>query len=536
MKQIVILLSYLLLFTLVSCADSTPKKQARTQVFRYNQASALHSLDPAFAKDQASIWVARQLFNTLVEVDENLNIQPSIAKKWEFSNDGKRITFHLRDDVYFVNENGQQENLTSIDVAYSLQRLIDPKVASPGAWVFNGRVADYNPFVAKSDYVFELNLKAPFQPIMGILSMQYCSIVSKKSVEKFGKEFRSNPVGSGPFQLKKWSEGEALFMAKNPNYWEKDAQGQNLPYLDGVKVTFNENKRTAFTDFVNGNLEFISGLDGSYKDEVLTKEGELQANFQGKIIMEKSPYLNTEYLGFNLKNPSNKVLLNEKVRKAINYGFDRSKMIRYLRNNIGKPAVHGFIPPGLPGHNNQLKGFDYNPEKAKQLLKQAGYSNTNLVPEIVLETSSSYKDLCIYIQRQLLEIGIRLRIEMVPPSFLREKMSKGESDFFRASWIGDYPDAETFLTVFYGGNPAPPNYTRFKNQNFDKLYNLALIETDDEKRHAFYRDMDKEIINNAPIIPLFYDEVVRFSQPYVKGLKMNAFNWLTLKKVKLVDN
>lgn len=504
------------------------------KIFKYNQPSALYSLDPAFAKDQASIWIAKQLFNTLVEVDENLNLKPSLATKWDVSEDGLSYTFYLRDDVFFSNKEGATaEKLTAKDVVFSFERLINPKTASPGAWVFNGRVDEEKPFVAVDDFTFQLNLKSAFQPIMGILSMQYCSIVSEKAVKQFGLDFRKNPVGSGAFSLKIWKEGETLILEKNKNYWEKDKSGTSLPYLDGVRVSFNENKRSAFLDFTEGETHFLSGIDASYKDDLLTEIGELKEEWGDRIEMTKTPYLNSEYLGFLMSDGGSNVLKDKRVRQAINYGFDRRKMVQFLRNNIGKPAEQGFIPPGLPAYNPNQKGYTFNREKASKLLKEAGYSQKNPMPEITLATTSSYKDICVFMQQQLNDLGFNIKLELMPPSFLREKMSKGDTQFFRASWIADYPDAETFLTVFYGGNPAPPNYTNFKNKNFDTLYEQALQTNDIEKRILLYQKMDSILIEEAPIVPLFYDEVVRFQQKNIFGMKINAFNLLDLKTVKL---
>ena len=305
-----------------------------------------------------------------------------------------------------------------------------------------------------------------------------------------------------------------------------------FPYVDGVKVTFIENKRNAFLKFKEGELDMLSGIDASYKDEVLSKEGDLLPELKAKINLLRSPYLNTEYLGILMKGQKNKALQNKKVRQALNYGFDRAKMIQYLRNNIGVPATSGFIPKGLPSFDSQqVKGYTYQPDKAKQLLKEAGYPEGKGLPFITLETTDSYKDLCTFMLKQWNEIGIKTEMELHPPSFLRSKTAKGESGFFRASWIGDYPDGETYLTVLYGGNPAPPNYTQFKNEKYDRLYQRALLENDDAKRHKLYREMDQILIEEAPIIPLYYDEVLRFVQKDVADLGVNAFNLLNLKKV-----
>lgn len=528
------LLILLIFFSSCGGEKNNETIQSEKKIFKYNQASALYSLDPAFAKDQASIWVAKQIFNTLVEVNEHLEIVPALAKSWEVSEDAKSIKFNLRNDVYFQkNDIDGGALLKASDIVYSFNRLIDPELASPGAWVFNDRVDEEQPFVALDDFTFQINLKEPFQPILGILSMQYCSVVSQKCVEHFGKDFRKYPIGSGAFKLKVWKEGEALILEKNENYWEKDEKGNVLPYLDGIRISFSENKRAAFLDFTEGKTDFLSGIDASYVEEVLTEEGTLKDEWKNKIEMTKTPYLNTEYLGFLFNDKGADILKDKRVRQALNYGIDRESMVKYLRNNIGKAAINGFIPPGLPGYNPNRKGYTYKPDLAKKLLKEAGYETNKKMNQLSLQTTASYQDLCVFIQKQLNEIGFNIELELVPPSFLREKMSKGDAQFFRASWIADYPDSETFLTVFYGGNPAPPNYTQFKNQKYDELYVKAMKTSDLGRRLNLYAQMDEILIEEAPVMPLFYDEVVRFNQIGISGMKINAFNLLDLKTVQL---
>ncbi len=518
---------------------TSAKAKENAKVFYYNQASGISSLDPAFAKDQANIWATNQLFNGLVQMDDDLNIRPCIAKSWDISEDGLTYTFTLREDILFhVDEQLDEESrkVTAQDVEYSLNRLIDPKVASTGAWLFNERLAKDKPFEATDKYTFVMRLAKPFRPMLGILSMQYCSIVPKEVVEHHGKEFRVHPVGTGPFKLKLWKENDALVMLKNDDYFEKDTDGTPLPHLDAVRVSFIENKRNSFLKFKDGDLHFLSGIDATYKDDLLSAEGKLKVEWKDKVKLLRSPYLNTEYLGFLMKDNDITALQKKQVRQAINYGFDREKMVRFLRNNIGIPASSGFVPQGLPSFDSQkVQGYTYNPAKARELLKEAGFENGQGLPEITLETVDSYKDLCTYIQNQLAEIGIKVKLELHPPSFLRSKIAKGESNFFRGSWIGDYPDSETYLTVFYGGNPAPPNYTQFNNAEYDQLYQKALLTNDDAARFAIYQQMDQILIEEAPLVPLYYDEVLRFVQKDVQHLGVNAFNLLTLKYVQLAD-
>ncbi|MDR1792766.1 MAG: ABC transporter substrate-binding protein [Bacteroidales bacterium] len=535
---------FLCLLLLYAC-NFGKNKETRT-VFRYNESAGITSLDPAFAKDQANIWACNQLYNSLVQIDSDLNIEPCIAREWTISEDGKIYRFSLRNDVVFHQTDYFQfstpvRKLTASDVVYSFNRLMSPQTASPGAWIFNMVDIDNQgnyAFFALNDSTVEIRLRSHFPPFLSLLSMQYCSIVPHEAIEKFGKDFRRYPVGTGCFQLKTWKEGVKMVMVKNPHYFEKDANGTTLPYLDAVSVSFIIDKQTAFMEFIKGNLDFLSGIDASYKDELLTKSGSLNPVYQSIIYMQSMPYLNTEYLGFYLteEQNSNNPLLKKEVRQAINYGFDRQKMLRFIRNNIGTPGINGMLPLSLPPFENlsQSIGYTYDPQKAEQLLEKAGYPKGKNMPTIKLYATESYMDIIEYIAHQLQLLGMPIEIEKMQPAILRQFSSQGKIPFFRASWIADYPDGENYLSLFYSANKSPkgPNYTHYSNPEFDKLYLQSLAVIDNAQRLQLYHKMDSLIIADAPVVVLYYDRVLRFIQKNVSGMEINAMNLLILKKVK----
>jgi peptide/nickel transport system substrate-binding protein len=364
--------------------------------------------------------------------------------------------------------------------------------------------------------------------------------VPHEVVEKYGKDFRRHPCGTGPFELVAWEEDQAMIMKKNPNYFEKDSVGNRLPYLNGIKITFLQNKATEFLEFQQKRLDFINDIDPSFKDEVLTKAGELRKQWKDKIKLVKHTGLTIEYLGFlcdsSLGVVKNLVTKDVKIRQAINYGFNRKKMILYIRNSIGTPATSGFVPAGFPSFDSsKVKGYHYDQQKALQLLKEAGYPNGVGLPPLKLLTVPLYGDIASYIANELLQIGIKINVEVVQKSLLLEQTAKSEALFFRGSWIADYPDAENFLSVFYGKNPAPPNYTRYNNPKFDKLYEAALSEKNDSIRYSLYRQADQIMIKDAPVVPLWYDMIIWMVQPNVKNFIPNSQNLLELRRVKIEE-
>lgn len=535
---------YRLIFLVLWLSGCGNHQSEEDQVFRYNQPEGLTTLDPAFAKSQAVMWATHQLYNTLIEVNDRLQLVPGLAHKWVVSDDGKSYRFWLRDSIYFhddpVFQHGKGRKMTAEDVVFSLSRIVDKQTASPGAWIFNGRVDTVQPFKVINDSIFELHLQKPFPPILGILSMKYCSIVAKEAVMHYGKDFRRHPVGTGPFLLHQWEEGQAMVLHRHPRYHEKDEYGISLPYLKALKVSFYDNKATEFLEFRQGRLDFVNDIEASFKDEVLTKRGELKKEWEGRIILNKHPYLNTEYLGI-LFDPQNEwvkasPLRLKKVRQAMNHAIDRKKMMLYLRNSIGTPAVSGFVPAGLPSFDmDNVKGYDYDPVKARQLLDEAGYP-AGKAGVITLKTIPIYAELGSFVAKQLEEVGLKVQVESIQRATLLEEIAKSRALFFRGNWIADYPDAENYLSVFYSKNPAPPNYTRYKNAEFDALYEKALITTDDSIRYSIYQQMDQIVMNDAPVIPLWYDMVIHLVSPNVRGFKPNALNMLELRHVSKLEH
>ena len=512
-------------------------KQEDLQIFYYNEARGVTTLDPAMAKSQSIIWPMHQIYNTLLVLDDDLNVQPSLTKSWEISADNKIYTFHLRNDVYFQDnpafENGKGRKLNAQDVAFSLNRIIDPKTASTGAWVFNGRIAK-DGFKSLDDSTFQLTLIKPFHPILNILTMDYASIIPKEVVEKYGNDYGRHPCGTGPFALQYWDEGQNLVLRKNPNYWEKDSLGVRLPYLDAISISFNSNKATEFLGFRQKKLSFINDIDPAFKDEVISKSGHLRPKWEKLIHMQKHPYLNVEYLGILMdqENPlvKNSPLKDKRIRQAIAYAIPKEQLIMYLRNSIGLPATGGFVPAGMPSENaEKVKGFHFNPQKSKELLADAGYPSGRGLPEIVLETSPENADIASFIARQADNVGIKIRVEVGQKSVILQKTAKSESMFFIGTWIADYPDTENYMAVFNSKNPAPPNYTRFNDKRYDRLYNSSLLENNDSTRYAIYREMDQIVMDETPVIPIYYDEVIWLMQPNLRGFHPNALNMLQLK-------
>lgn len=531
------------------------KKESETKykILRYNQGDeGLTSLDPAFSRSKPNIRAVTQLFNGLVELDNALKVQPSLAKTWEISEDGLTYTFHLEQGVIFhdhaVFANGKGREVTSDDFVYSFRRIIDSTVASPGAWIFNdkvlrnpsGKIAD-TCFKAVDKYTLRIYLDRPFPAFLEILAMSYAFVVPKEAIEAFGKDFRVHPIGTGPFLFKQWQENTTLIFLKNPHYWRKDSLGKALPYLDAIQVSFINDKTLAFLTFSQGKLDFLIGIEDNSPELFLEQDGTLKEEFHHRVKFDKQDYLFTEYLGFQLDTSYYKdrkhPFFNKKVRQALSYAINREELIIYLRYNIGDKATEGIVPTAIPYFTeHKVKGYDYHPQKALELLKQAGYEHPSDLPEIKLYTSAPYKYIAEFLQKQWDNLGIKVKIEVNQGSTHRDMIDRGTAHFFRASWMGDYPDAENYLSLFYSKNftPTGPNKCHYHNPAFDALFEKAIKETDYNKRYQMYQALDQMVMDDCPVIVLFYDEIIRLTQPYIKGLEVNAMNTITLEKVDIV--
>ena len=611
MKKILLILSLIALF---SCG-SKKNDNENLKIFKYNESAGILTLDPIYAKDLPHIWACNQIFNGLVAFDDEMNVVPAIAKSWDISDDGMTYTFVLRDDVYFhedgcfvktprrqdaktprlllgdsvtrsLGDLSKTRKVVAQDFVYSFNRVLDRKLNSSGSWIFsnverrqrttdNGQQSLEYALTAVNDTILEIKLTQPFPAFLGILSMTYASVVPQEAVEYYGTEFGRHPVGTGPFKFQYWKEGVKLVFRKNPIYFEfektprcQDAKipsnlddsvtrslgdSIRLPYLDAVSISFLIDKQVAFMEFIKGKFHFMSGIDARYKDELLTRDGQLRDEYQDEIYLIREPYLNTEYLAFFLGDGD--TLGKDRslaLRQAVSYSIDREKMLRYLRNGIGTPGNQGIIPAGLPGYEDAKTprhqdtklgdsvtrslgvseiGYPYNPKKAEQLLKD----NALVGYELKLYTTQDYIDIAKFVQSALTEVGLNCKVEEMMPAALREKRANGNLPFFRSSWVADYPDAENYLSLFTTNNftPQGPNYTHYSNEKFDELYQKSLTCNDLQERAKIYREMDSLMMAEAPVVILFYDEVLRFVNKDVEGLGSNPTNMLNLKKVKI---
>lgn len=516
----------LLIISIFSCQERLEVDQSK--VFKLNRYDNISSLDPINARTQANTWACNLMYNSLVSINDNLEIVPDIAKSWTISTDGKTYQFNLRQDAYFHKHPLFGKDSTRIvsahDFVFSFDRLKDPEVGGAGGWIMN----NIDHYEAINDSTLNITLKEAYPPFLGLISMKYASVVPKELFKNGNQAFLEHPIGTGPFQYKLWEDNIKLVLRKNPLYYEYDEQGNRLPYLEAVNFSFLPEKNSEFLELIKGNLDMMADLDPSYKDEVLTPLGELNPKYASTLALQKVPYLSTVYLSFYLDR-ANAVPLS--LRQAMNYGIDKQKIIKYLMKGQAFAADGGFIPKGLPGHSSD-SGYPFDPSKSRILIQEYKDKHGKITP-IEITTVQEYVDVCEYIAAEMAKLGLPLVVNVVPGPTMRDGKSTGKFNLFRANWGADYPDAENFLSLFYSKNFAPegPNYSHYKNSTFDELYQGAFKIQNSQQRAKYYQKMDALMMQQAPIIPLFYDQTTLFLNKRVKNFSMSPIKLLNLTRV-----
>jgi peptide/nickel transport system substrate-binding protein len=532
-------------------------------VFRMNEVEDFRNLFPLNITEVVSHRISNQVYEGLVKLSQaDLTIVPSLAEKWEKNADATQWTFYIRKGVKFHDDacfaDGKGREVTAKDFKYCFDRLC---TASPENQhfddTFKDRVAGANEYMQSTrdkkadangvsgikvidDYTIQISLTRPFAGFLNILSTPGCWVYPQEAYEKYGVDMRAKCVGTGPFQVKSIKEGEAVILERNPNYWNVDEHGNQLPYLDAVKYTFIKEKKSELLEFKRGNLDMIFRLPIEMIPDIL---GELDHAKEGNqpFEMQVVPAMSIFYYGFQHQGD---IFNKKEVRLAFNYAIDREKIVNYTLQGEGVPGTFGIIPPSFKDYDSKaLKGYTFDRDKASKLLAAAGYPAGKGFPKLTLQINSGGGDRNIQtaevIQKMLKEnLNIDVEINVMPQTEHLESIETGKAQFWRAGWSADYPDPETFLTLLYSKHiPAKLsdksylNSVRYTSARFDSLFTAALQEVDDKKRFDLYRQADQQAIDDGAIMPIFYDENYRLVQTNVRNFPANAMEYRDMSRV-----
>lgn len=533
-------------------------------VFRMNEVEDFRNLYPLNITEVTSHRIVNQVYEGLVKLSQaDLTILPSLAEKWEKNADASQWTFYLRKGVKFHDDpcfsDGKGREVTAKDFKYCFEKLCSssPENQQFGN-TFKDRVVGANEFFQSTvdkkpmtdvtgikivdDYTIQISLLHPFAGFLNILSTPGCWVYPQEALEKYGVDMRVKCVGTGPFQVKSIKEGEVAILERNPNYWNVDEFGNQLPYLDAVKYTFIKEKKSELLEFKRGNLDMIFRLPIEMIPDIL---GELDHAKEGNspFEMQVVPAMSIFYYGFQHQG----TIFNKKeVRLAFNYAIDREKIVNYTLQGEGVPGTFGIVPPCFKEYNTKaLKGYTFDVDKARKYLATGGYPDGKGFPKLTLQINSGGGDRNIQtaevIQKMLKEnLNVDVEINVMPFAEHLESLETGKAQFWRTGWSADYPDPETFLTLLYSKHIPEKitdksylNSVRYKSVRFDSLFVLAMQEVDDKKRMDLYRQADQQAIDDGAIMPIFYDENYRLLQTNVKNFPANAMEYRDMARVYL---
>lgn len=563
MNRLISLLILLLIFT--ACKESISNKDKLIPAeggryyggtLRYNEEEFLKSLYPLNITEVTGHRIAEQIYEGLVKFNQQtLAIEPSIAKSWDINPEGTLYTFHLRNDVYFHDDpcfkDGKGRRVTAYDIKYCFDRLSFHNPAdNQGFWIFKDVVKganEYNEATSNNiipeagvegikvinDSTISIELYSPFSVFLSRLGLIFAKVYPQEAVETYGSEMRVKCVGTGPYRLKLLKENEIAFLTRNDNYWGKDEYGQQLPYIDHIKVTFIKEKRSELLSFKKGEVDFLYRFPLDMVDEILYPDGRLKEEYEHNQL-QSEPVMAFQYYGFLNTHP---IFKQKEVRQAFCYAIDRDRLCTYTLRNAGFPAKYGMVPPGTGAYDATLvKGYDFQPDKAKQLLADAGYPNGENFPKITLQLNSGggrNEQVAEAIQKMLDEVlNIKVELLTVPWAQHTEAVESAKAIFWRLGWVADYPEAENFLNLFLS-KYVPEDITektyinsyRYVNKEFDKVLEKALRTVDEQERNKLYAVADQIVTNDAPVLPLFYDKDFRLLQPNLHNFHQNAMEY-----------
>lgn len=532
-------------------------------VFRTNEVEDFRNLYPLNITEVTSHRIANQVYEGLVKLSQtDLSVVPALAEKWEKSADAIQWTFFLRkgvkfhDDPCFADGKGREVNAKDFKYCFDLLCTSNAENQQFGN-SFKDRVVGANEYYQSTidkkplaggvsgvkvvdDYTIQITLIRPFAGFLNILSTPGGYLYPQEAYEKYGVDMRVKCVGTGPFQVKSIKEGEAVILERNPNYWNVDEFGNQLPYLDAVKYTFIKEKKSELLEFKRGNLDMIFRLPIEMIPDIL---GELDHAKEGNkpFEMQVVPAMSIFYYGFQHQSD---IFGKKEVRLAFNYAIDREKIVNYTLQGEGIPGNYGIVPPSFANYDSKsLKGYNFDVDKARKYMEKAGYPNGKGFPKLTLQINSGGGDRNVQtaevIQKMLKEnLNIDVEINVMPFAEHLESIETGKALFWRTGWVADYPDPETFLTLLYSkhipeklSDKSYLNSVRYRSAKFDSLFVAAMQEVDDAKRMALYLQADQIAIDDAAIMPIFYDENYRLVQSNIRNNAANAMEYRDFTRV-----
>lgn len=554
-------LSFLLNFLVLSLVvlSCTKQKDSTLKELNLMSPSKIAGYDPIQASDMYQTLEIGKVYEGLLEFHPTkrpYELHPNLAESMpEISQDGLTYIFKIKKGVVFHDDkafpNGKGREVKAQDFVYSFKRLADPKLMSKGWWLFDDKLAGVNAWREKyasaekvnydevlegikaiDDHTLQIKLARPYPQLMYALAMPYTVVVAKEVVDFYKTEFLNHPVGTGPFILPNFDQSNKIVYFKNPTYREKYFPSedpalakQRVPMLDSIVVHIMLEAQPRWFNFHKAKVDVLE-LPKDNFDQALNKDGTLVKDLVDKgVTLDAEPMLDVTFYAFNHDDPLFKN--NPKLRQAMSLAYDRAKSNELFYVNTGVIA-NGVIPPGLGGYDPNFKNpyVEYNVEKAKQLLKEAGFPGGKGLPEITVQTtvSTDSRLMLEFFIKCMSDIGIKAKLGSNSWPELVNKVTKRQHQMYTMAWHGDYPDAENFLSLLYCPNQSPgSNGSNYCNPKFDALFKKATLMQDSPERSKLYAEINKMVSVDVPWILGFHRKKQYLSQGWVKNFEYTEY-------------
>ena len=484
---------------LVACGGNGDNKEGASgantgkDTLVIGQGADAKSLDPHASNDNPSSNIRVQIYDRLMDLDENGVPQPMLAESWERPDD-KTIIFHLRKGVKFHNG----DEMKASDVKFSLERaLASPEVSHILAGINGVEVID--------DYTVKVTTEKPMAAILNNLSHITIAILSERATKEAGDKFGQNPVGSGPYKFVSWQSGDRVTLEAFPEYWQGEAPVKNVVYRNIVEET----NRTIGLE--TGELDIIYDIQGLDKNKLRDDE---------RFVLIEGPQVSMTYLGFNMKKAPYD---NPKVREAIYYAIDQKPIIDTVFLGAGE-AGNSIIGPNVWGYYDVEK-YTQDIEKAKALLAEAGFPD-GFKAKIWVNDNPVRRDTAVILQDQLKQIGIDLTIETVEWGAFLDGTARGDHEMFLLGWgtVTRDPDYGMYELISSSTMGAAGNRSFYSNPTVDKLLEEGKTELDPEKRKAIYKEIQEIIRKDIPMYMIIYPLQNVVTQKNIKNFKLDPAN------------
>lgn len=512
------------------------------------------TLFPLSVADKFSADLIGQVYEGLVKLDpQNLQLVPAIAQSWSVDSSKTVYTFHLRKKVFFHNDEcfpeGKGREVKASDFKYSFELLCSQRPDNNTFSVtFKNLVKGANQFYEQSvrgvdglsidgvkvidDYTLQLILEKPSISFLYTLAQPATVAVPKEAVERYGEKCK---IGSGPFVFGgEGDSGRAVYLVRNPHYYLKDKDGNQLPYLDTVLIRVYGTEKSALMDFLDGRLDVINRIPSGAVSQTVSSH---ISDFKGKrprFILDQAPQMTTHFYEFITQAG---IFKNRKVRQAFSYAIDRKSLAEGVLKGEVQPGIYGIVPPAFPGYDNtRIKGYTFDPVLARQYLAEAGYPDGKGFPKVTVELNSGGSrnvSVALEIQKQLkenLNVNLELNIVSFQQKINDARLAKG--DLFRSSWIADYPNPISFLYLLYGKTvparlevPSYPNISRYVNPEFDNLIEKAIQSRSLQEEYSYIREAEKVAMSDSPLLVLWYESNYRFLKSNIGGFPNNGMQY-----------